>query len=56
VAPPKKAKNALGKGGASSGHITKLEQSRLSLDIYASSPSPSLEGCGFLEFSPGNTN
>jgi hypothetical protein len=30
----KKAKNALGRGDASSGHITKLEQSRLSLDIY----------------------
>ncbi len=30
----KKAKNALGRGSASSRHTTKLEQSRFSLDIY----------------------
>jgi hypothetical protein len=30
----KKAKNALGRGSASSRHIMKLEQSRFSLDIY----------------------
>jgi hypothetical protein len=29
-----RSKNALGKGSTSSGHITKLEQSRFSLDIY----------------------
>ncbi len=29
-----RSKNALGRGSASSGHITKLEQSRFSLDIY----------------------
>jgi hypothetical protein len=29
----KKAKNALGRGGANSGHLIKLEQSRFSLDI-----------------------
>jgi hypothetical protein len=29
----KKAKNALGRGGISSGHTSKLEQSRFSLDI-----------------------
>ena len=27
-------KNALGRGSASSGHISELEQSRFSLDIY----------------------
>jgi hypothetical protein len=30
----KKAKNAVGRGSTSSGRITKLEQSRFSLDIY----------------------
>jgi hypothetical protein len=35
VAKAKKAENALGRGSASSGHITKLEQSIFSLDIYA---------------------
>jgi len=30
----KKAKNALGRGGTSSGHVTKLDQSKFSLDIY----------------------
>ncbi len=29
-----RSKNALGKGSTSNGHITKLEQSRFSLDIY----------------------
>jgi hypothetical protein len=32
----KEAQNALGTGGASSGNITKLEQSRFSFDIYDS--------------------
>ncbi len=30
----KEAQNALGRSSASSGHITKLEQSRFSFDIY----------------------
>jgi hypothetical protein len=30
----KKAKNPLGRRGASGRHLTKLEQSRFSLDIY----------------------
>jgi len=34
----KKAKNALGRGSANSGPITKLEQSIFSLDIYALNP------------------
>jgi hypothetical protein len=33
----KEAKNALGRGGTSSRHITKLEQYKFSLDIYAHS-------------------
>jgi hypothetical protein len=35
VAAAKKAKHALGRGGAIMRHITKLEQSRFSADIYA---------------------
>ncbi len=34
----KRSQNAHGKGGASSGLITKLEQSRFSLDIYGLAP------------------
>jgi hypothetical protein len=36
------AKNALLRGNASSGHITKLEQSRFSFDIYGFEQSSSL--------------
>jgi hypothetical protein len=35
VAAAKKAQNAFGRSGISSGPITKLEQSIFSLDIYA---------------------
>jgi hypothetical protein len=34
AATKEEAKNALGRGGVSSGHMTKLEQSTFSLDIY----------------------
>jgi hypothetical protein len=34
AATKEEAKNALGRGGASSRHIAKLEQSTFSLDIY----------------------
>jgi hypothetical protein len=34
MAVAKKAKNALGRGSASSGHITKFKQSIFSSDVY----------------------